>query len=337
MGLLLRPCPGSCRLAQRPTSCERRGRRVKLCCPRAPGGAALPVAPAPGHCGHPCLLAVALRVQVPLPRVEEETQEGRPLRRECVGRGVWGVTWDKTGRVGRSHPQRLRGAWSDPRYSAAGLRQPFEDATNRTERPTRCLCPVATLLATRPQVVIRPLLCARPPPSEIACWLQADLEGTSADAPRGRESVAPGCHGSASPARPTKQPAGRLTFGHLVENHVDQDVGAAPACAVAANGRGEVRTRRGHVNRAHQSQQTARAPCIEGSCAGGGHRECGRQRKKVGEEGSLGGGGEEEEGQGWGREEGGGVRRREGRGKGGGGRRHSTPPPPQLRLATAPA
>lgn len=39
-------------------------------------------------------------------------------------------------------------------------------------------------------------------------------------------------------------PALSLTFGHLIENHVDQDVGAAPARAVTVNRRREMRTQR---------------------------------------------------------------------------------------------
>ena len=43
--------------------------------------------------------------------------------------------------------------------------------------------------------------------------------------------------------RLAEQPAPRLTFGHLIEDHVDQDVGATPARTVAANRRREMRTR----------------------------------------------------------------------------------------------
>ena len=46
---------------------------------------------------------------------------------------------------------------------------------------------------------------------------------------------------SAGASQSSRHPT--LTFGHLIENHVDQDVGATPASAVTANGRREMRTR----------------------------------------------------------------------------------------------
>lgn len=52
-----------------------------------------------------------------------------------------------------------------------------------------------------------------------------------------------GCRGNAAGCRPSRRPRVRLTFGHLVEDQVDEDVGAAPARAVAANRRSEVRGR----------------------------------------------------------------------------------------------
>lgn len=68
--------------------------------------------------------------------------------------------------------------------------------------------------------------------------------GDRADLPKASVSMAPGCHSNATPARATTKRRVRLTFGHLVENHVNQDVGAAPARAVAVNRRREVRTPR---------------------------------------------------------------------------------------------
>lgn len=100
-----------------------------------------------------------------------------------------------------------------------------------------------------------------------------------------------GGHSHAAGCGPSGRPRARLTFGHLVENQVDQDVGATPAPAVAADRRTEVRTRR----TAPPASSTApvrggrarhRARRRGGSRGAQGHGVAGRQR-----EGGRAGGG----------------------------------------------
>ena len=89
---------------------------------------------------------------------------------------------------------------------------------------------------------------------------------------------------SAGASQSSRHPT--LTFGHLIENHVDQDVGATPASAVTANGRREMRTRQAVLPPLPTCPRQRVPSRSRGPMGGGEGGELERKRHRAGRGGS---------------------------------------------------
>lgn len=108
---------------------------------------------------------------------------------------------------------------------------------------------------------------------------------------RGSRPISPWLSATAAPRLPWQHhPAGAsqsspypaLTFGHLIENHVDQDVGATPAGAVTVNRRREMRTQQAMLPPLPTCPQQRVPSRSRGPTGGGEGGQLERKRHRVG-------------------------------------------------------